>query len=68
MILELRAESELLDAVKGMVANYKKQINEAKRDKERITIQLKQAAKQIEFLKVRKETMNADGNKLLQDF
>jgi hypothetical protein len=34
-----------MEAVQGMVANYKKQINECKKDKERIAIQVKHSLK-----------------------
>ena len=41
----MQAERELIEAVQGMVANYKKQINECKKDKERISVMVKHAQK-----------------------
>lgn len=68
MTLELRAEAELLDAVRGMVAGYKKQLNEVRRDKERLAVQLKLSAKQADLLRARCDAARYDGDRLLQDF
>ena len=69
MILdESEQEEQLLDKVQQLVISYKKQINEAKRDKERLQIQVKTSEKTIENLVKKRDALNEDSNKLLLDF
>ena len=48
--------------------NLKKQINETRKEKEKMAIQIKQVQKQIENLNKRKETLSGDSAKLLMNF
>ena len=51
-----------------MVSNYRKQINEIRKDKERLMVSLKGMSKTIDGLEKRKGALNQDGTKLLLEF
>lgn len=51
-----------------MVLNYKKQINDVRKEKEKLQIQVKTSAKQIDYLIKRKVTLKEDSAKLFMDF
>ena len=64
---ELKAEKELLDAVHEMITGIKRNINEVKKDKEKLIIGIKSNHKIIESLQARKERLNEDSSKLVLD-
>ena len=47
---------------------YKRQINEARKEKEKLQISLKGTFKILESLSKRRETLDGDSTKLYQDF
>jgi chromosome segregation ATPase len=65
---ECRAEHELLEAIQMMVTNYKKQIHEIRREKEKLQINVKNSHKMIENLQKRKDVLEDDSTKLFMDF
>eukprot|EP00347_Sterkiella_histriomuscorum_P004943 403358486 len=66
--INLMQEYELLEAISQTVLNYKKQINDARKEKEKIGMAVKQQVKQIEMLANRRDQLQEDSNKLFQDF
>ena len=65
---EMRVEQELIDQVQQMILNQKKLINDVRRDKEKIQIQVKNQYKVLDNLVQRKSILDEDSTKLYMDF
>ena len=68
IVEEIDREGEEREGLEKMIGLLKKQINEAKREKERLAIEVKQTGKIVEALRKRKLTLDGDSQKMLAEF
>ena len=68
MYTEIEKEKHLIEDLQERNNQVKKVIYEAKKDKEKLIVIVKNAYKIIESLAKRKETLDGDSSKLLMEF